>query len=502
MAVQQVEEQLSILIRMIEGQGQRQETLGEELKQQMHTLTLRVERQFAELETQHQELGDRVNTLEEDCGGLKEGVAVAGEQLAVTRGLLSTVEQHLASAEGRLAAAEGRMDHLEQECNESQLKQLEIVEELHGMVLDLGACRQPGEDALSVENLSVAETAQDNSSVWVPLPTSAPEGSPAGGQAVPSSTQPGRGPAGTTGCELRADARPFLPSHLAGQGVGGGTGGGQPAKHKPVAFDGRSSWEAYATQFDLLAELNHWTEEEKATYLAISLRGTALTVLTNLPEKQRRSYPALVQALRNRFGTGHQTELNRAKLRARVRRRDETLPALAEDVERLTRLAYPGAAEEMVATLSKDQFIDALHDEDTKLRVRQLRPQTLQRALEMTLELESYSMAGKQRGRVVRETRLENAPRSRAPASTGGVGQGKLLLKLQECLEALQGSTQRTPSTQGQGERAMGVTCWICRQKGHYRRDCPKSRARRGEAAPQGGSASNPTPQTMSGNGQ
>ena len=124
----------------------------------------------------------------------------------------------------------------------------------------------------------------------------------------------------------------------------------------------------------LHAELNHWTEEEKATYLAISLRGTALTVLTNLPEKQRRSYPALVQALRNRFGTGHQTELNRAKLRARVRRRDETLPALAEDVERLTRLAYPGAAEEMVATLSKDQFIDALHDEDTKLRVRQLRP--------------------------------------------------------------------------------------------------------------------------------
>ena len=55
-------------------------------------------------------------------------------------------------------------------------------------------------------------------------------------------------------------------------------------------------------------------------------------------------------------------------------------------------------------------------------------------------------MARKQRGRVVRETRLETAPRSCAPASTGGVGQGKLLLKLQECLEALQGSTQRTSS--------------------------------------------------------
>jgi hypothetical protein len=77
------------------------------------------------------------------------------------------------------------------------------------------------------------------------------------------------------------------------------------------------------------------------------------------------------------------------------------LPALAEEVERLTRLAYPGAGEEMITTLARDQFIDALHDDDTKLRIRQLRPQTLQRTLEIALELESYSLAGKQKGRIV-----------------------------------------------------------------------------------------------------
>ena len=189
---------------------------------------------------------------------------------------------------------------------------------------------------------------------------------------------------------------------------------------KPIAFDGRSSWEAYSTQFEMLAELNGWSEAEKA---AVSLRGSALNVLTNLPEKQRRSYSALVRVLKNRFGTGHQAELNRAKLRTRMRRHDETLPSLAEDVERLTRLAYPNAAEEMITTLSRDQFVDALQDEDTKLRVRQLRPQTLQRALEVALELESYRLAGKQKGRPfreVREVRLEDGQKGRGLSLAGG----------------------------------------------------------------------------------
>ena len=50
---------------------------------------------------------------------------------------------------------------------------------------------------------------------------------------------------------------------------------------------------------------------------------------------------------------------------------------MAEDVERLARLAYPGAEEAMILTLAKDQFIDALDDDDMKLRIQQLRPQIL-----------------------------------------------------------------------------------------------------------------------------
>ena len=41
-------------------------------------------------------------------------------------------------------------------------------------------------------------------------------------------------------------------------------------------------------------------------------------VLTNLPADRLNDYDALVTALRSRFGSAHKTELNQAKLKARV----------------------------------------------------------------------------------------------------------------------------------------------------------------------------------------
>ena len=48
--------------------------------------------------------------------------------------------------------------------------------------------------------------------------------------------------------------------------------------------------------------------------------------------------------MENRFGNARQVELNRTRLRSRMKRREESLPELAEDIEQLTRLAYQGAA--------------------------------------------------------------------------------------------------------------------------------------------------------------
>ena len=77
---------------------------------------------------------------------------------------------------------------------------------------------------------------------------------------------------------------------------------------KPATFDGKSDWDAYRTQFELLSRMNRWSEYDQAAHLAISLRGSAAMVLTNSPPRGY-SYETLVTTLESRFGSAHQTEL-------------------------------------------------------------------------------------------------------------------------------------------------------------------------------------------------
>ena len=233
---------------------------------------------------------------------------------------------------------------------------------------------------------------------------------------------------------LSISAPVFVPSAGSSTTASGGEfRPGSKTMQRPAPYDGSSVWEAYCTQFGLLAGLNKWTDQEKAAYLAISLRGSALTVLTNLPEEQRSDYAALCAALENRFGNTCQVELNRARLRS-MKRWEESLPELAEDVERLTRLAYPDAVEQMITVLAKDQFIDSLPEEDMRLQIRQSRPANLRQALETALELESYIVASR-RVKPVREVLLEGNGPGQENAECSEV---EMLCQLERCVKALQ----------------------------------------------------------------
>ena len=204
----------------------------------------------------------------------------------------------------------------------------------------------------------------------------------------------------------------------------------------------------------------------------------------NLPPEQRQNYGALTAALNTCFGTEHQTELNRMRLKARTRRREESLAELAEDVERLVRLAYPDATESMVEILSKDQFVDALPEEDMRLRIRQNTPATLRDALGTALELESYQLASKQKVRFVRETQLEERqpPQKQMPNPGAEEPVGKILQQLVDVLKqcAKESSRPRRPFSarkeKNQTDRT-NLVCWECKERGHRRRECPKLRS-------------------------
>ena len=253
---------------------------------------------------------------------------------------------------------------------------------------------------------------------------------------------------------------------------------------KPTTFDGSTLWESYYAQFEIVASLNSWNEFQKAAYLATSLKGPALAVLGNLAPDDRQNLDVLVVALKNRFGSSHQTELSRMKFKNRIKQKDESLPEMAEDIERLCRLAYPDAPPTLRDVLARDQFVDALPDEDTRLRIKQERPKSLRKALEAALELESFQIAARQRIKVSREAELLGSTR---PKSTEQKQQGKFdqleegKLEMTKILERLEKSMKlcldgvlAAVKVQRRSPKEPG--CWNCGDLNHIRRNCPNPR--------------------------
>ena len=150
------------------------------------------------------------------------------------------------------------------------------------------------------------------------------------------------------------------------------------------------------------------------------------------------------------------------KLRNRVRRRDETLPELAEDFERLARLAYPEAPVEVLETLTKDQFTDALNDDETRLRVAQARPTSLRAALGIALEIESFSLAARRRVRPVRTSSTKaNTESFVDPLEETLKRNSEFLAELKKTTSELR-EVVRSVNRRGRSQDRLRRKCWTC----------------------------------------
>lgn len=216
----------------------------------------------------------------------------------------------------------------------------------------------------------------------------------------------------------------------------------QKTRRKPQDFDGLISLEAYLAQFEVIAEAQAWDDHEKAVQLVSSLKGQAVEVLSHLTMLQRTSYESVKTALERRYGHQYQEEAFRARFRARIRTRGETLQHLAQDLEALVHRAYPGANENLIVVLLRDQFVDALQDYQLQVYVKQAHTTNLQQALARALEYESF--------RISSGTRL--ADHQDVYARRSGIKEQR-------------GGTSTSSFT---GE------CWACGQKGHRRNECSK----------------------------
>ena len=170
---------------------------------------------------------------------------------------------------------------------------------------------------------------------------------------------------------------------------------------------------------------------------------------------------------------------------------NKNLSELSQEIKRLARLSYLDSPSSVQDVLARDQFIDVFVEDEVRLRIKHVRPKTLQGALTLALEFESFQLESRQhrskytRGATATSPNLgvrkegfvgekdEVLTRERSPPMEGvRYGNGQLMKvatrlekSMQDCLKGIQMAMEK------QKESWRGR--WNCEAKDHIRRNCP-----------------------------
>lgn len=274
-------------------------------------------------------------------------------------------------------------------------------------------------------------------------------------------------------------------------------------KVMPDSFDGRGSWSQYLAHFETVSDLNGWNVREKSQYLSVSLRGEACQVIQFLPVEQRRNYDDLIEAMNKRFDPGHNVGLFRVQLRTKARKERESIPQLAQSVRALATQAYPTADQRLFDSLCCDHFIDAMQDDDLKMRLLNSDSERFDDVVALAIKYEACVQARKlkQNKRYVREIQPMHDIQPHGNDMSDQVFQPQHVI--QQCsaiqnyqrarepteLEKLQAQLNTLTKLVGdlaqkeQDKSQRIIKCYHCGKPGHKRPDCP-DRLQAAAAAP------------------
>jgi hypothetical protein len=241
---------------------------------------------------------------------------------------------------------------------------------------------------------------------------------------------------------------------------------------KPANYDGTSNWTDYLVQFELVAEINRWNNDEKALELATCLRDVAQGVLSDLRPESRRSFEHLVTALNNRFQPDNQAELYRAQMKNRLRKRSEPLTDLGHEIKRLVRLAYPGAPLEVREHLARDCFIDSLNNSEMEWAVFQGKPRTVDDAMRFAMEFEAFQTGRKRRIDGKADVRMQQEVTDTPPVDDLLQGMGARLAKLEMEVP----TNPSFPHHNRPAHKPSGRACYYCGEEDHFINRCEKRR--------------------------
>lgn len=223
----------------------------------------------------------------------------------------------------------------------------------------------------------------------------------------------------------------------------------------PDKYDGVQPWLDYMAYFRTVSSVNDWTKRDKGQFLAVSLKGPARQVMTDLPEELRTDFDEVCRVLGAHFGPSARAELHMADLRNRVRRPNEPLRELAQAIQRLTALAYPELDRHARERMAKIHFSDALDDQEMRLRIFQTEPSTLEKAVTLAIEMETFR---------------------RVEARRGGPSMNRRQVRVIEKTDDERDEPRDDRDRRDFDSRRRSCVCFSCGEKGHFKYNCPRRR--------------------------
>ncbi|XP_078367182.1 uncharacterized protein LOC144651166 [Oculina patagonica] len=166
----------------------------------------------------------------------------------------------------------------------------------------------------------------------------------------------------------------------------------------------------------------------------------------------------------------------------------------AADIRSMSSLAYQDLSPDTQERFAVQHFIDAIKDQDDRLRLRRDKPKTMDEALTLACELEAFRLLdGDWRGssskvRSVDEVGKEpdllraqldmlrsDIQMQQQRQETQQVALQELVQQIQQLSQTMTLNTSGSPNAPRYPNR--NGQCWDCKEFGHYRRNCPKRKS-------------------------
>ena len=142
------------------------------------------------------------------------------------------------------------------------------------------------------------------------------------------------------------------------------------------------------------------------------------------------------------------------------RKAGQSLPEMAQEVRRITRLAYPTAPVDITFQLSKDCFIRAINDPKLQLSIFQRETKIIDDCIRFGVEYESFTVDLK---------RQHNSKPGLRKMSEAGEDDDDLIVRLAKMDDQI----DKLVENRKQNSK-RSITCYYCGNKGHIKRECRK----------------------------